>query len=529
MKSLLLSFFFLVSVGMPGFSSTNTPTASSAVVSVNATTLQFQASGLLASNAIARVNHPVTIADITFGSNMWHATGINVWTNSSGWSCSGSLSNGVLDCYTNPITSPLITGPGLREIAITWSNLYFLDQHVQWSTNDVAWETFSSLSDLRETWPSYRLRVSTVQGMLPPETPPAAMLARILVTGHRHPSLIGSTNDYAGIAIRVDNPVSSRDAVNLQAMNSALEPVMQTAQNPISWSSFPALSAVNINGKTIELDPRYTLAINGDILTLGFADSPVWEIIGGGTVAPVITSFTIAGGTQIAMRVMGSTGWRPYPEWTDDLVTGSWTRLTTNAFSSTYPLLDGGHYNLTFATVTNSPVYYRITALDETGSSNTLSMAIRVPLQLDQPPTGAGIGGFATTQSLATSIAPLASTTMLNAAVSPLASTQQLYAVVSTLTNLFQGADARWFTLTPVTTLTVSAISGMNYNGPGSGTVFRFSSNIGDEWNSYSNYPDANSIVGTLGQQSESTNYGVVNWIVGTNIYPPVIGSPTVR
>lgn len=405
-KSIVITFVTFVTFVVTAFPSTNLPPASSALVSVNATTLQFRAAGILESNAIARVNQPVTIADLTFTTNTWWQSDTNVWTNAAGWVCSGIMTNGVLDCNTNAIISPIIAGPGLSSVAVIWTNFYLMTEIIEWSTNGSTWTELDDPSDLRESWPVYQVRIRAYSPMGVPNETPTANIAHITVTGHRHPALIGSTNDYAGIVIRVDNPVGNRDAVNLQTLNTRLAAVELIAP-PSSWSSYGAATPVNLNGQSLTFDPRYTLAISNDTLTLSFSGQPIWDVVGGGPVTPQIMSFSIDSLTNVSIRVTGAAGWRPYPEWCGDLLVGSWTRLATNEFTSSYPAISNGQYLLNFTAVTNSPAYYRTVAIDETGGTNTLALEIRVPLLVDGPVSGTGMANYATTSALAEAVARL--------------------------------------------------------------------------------------------------------------------------
>lgn len=378
---ILLSFVSFVSFVVAAFSSTNLTPASSALVSVNATTLQFRATGILESNAIARVNQPVTIADLTFTTNTWWESATNVWTNATGWTVSGTMTNGAIDCYTNALVSPLITGPGLRAVSVTWSNLYLLSELVEWSTNDTTWTEFEDKTDLTYTWPQYRLRIRAEYSTPPPGESPRAHLAAVTVQGHRNPDLIGQTNDHAGIVIRVDNPVGNRDAVNLQTLNTRLAGFVGGGGGS-QWSSYPALSAVDLSGQSLAFDTRFLASVTNDTWSLTFAGAPLVEIFAGGSLIPHIRYFSLSG-TSCTLRVTGAVGWRPYPEWTTDLLVGSWTRLTTNEFTSTYPILSNGQYTLTFPLVTNSPAYYRATAVDETGGTNGSLMTVHGGLDVE--------------------------------------------------------------------------------------------------------------------------------------------------
>jgi hypothetical protein len=363
--------------------STNLPVAQAATVSINPTTLQFRASGLLESNAIARVNQPILLADLTFSTNTWIEADTNVWTNAAGWSISGSMTNGAIDCYTNALVSPWLSGPGLRDVTPYWSNLYLLNQIIEWTTNDTVWHETEPSADLRFSFSTYKVRIRADADLLPPGATPIAHLARVMLYGHNSPAIMGQTNDFGGIIIRVDNPISKRDAVNLQTLEAKLEAYVPGGATASTWSQHPAIDSVDLAGNSLVLDTRYTLSIDGDTLELTYIGSPVLEIMGPSTCTVRIVSFRLDG-TNITADVTGGIGWRPYPEWSTDLVSGVWTTLSTNQFTSTYPVPTNGTFRLTWAMDLEPSTFWRISASNETVGTNGAGLA-RFSVPVDVP------------------------------------------------------------------------------------------------------------------------------------------------
>ena len=415
---------------------------------VNSNGLVSAPYGFYASNGLALANPPVLIFDETFEG--WGTADGMTWTNGTGWTSTAEVTNGICNLETHNLLSPWITGRGISGISVTWSNLFELVGVVEYTTNDADWVQIATLSDIRIPVDGYRLRFSAIENV-PGIGDSSALLDRLTVWGHQFPSRIGAVNDHAGIVIRFDNPVGNRDGVNLQTLNSRLAAVMLATGSSSNWAAMPAIQAVNLSGQSLILNPRYMFAISADTLSLTFAGQPVWAVIGGGSVIPQIAYFSITG-TQITMRVTGATGWRPYPEWSDDLTSTNWTRLETNAFTGTYPGITNGQYTVSFAAVTNSPAYYRVTAIDEDGGTGTI-MKISVPLQVDGPVTGAGMGLYATTGQVSE---------VLSMVSSNLISSNSFY-------------SPQWLvSINHITNLVVSSTSGANYNGPTNGAIYQF-------------------------------------------------------
>lgn len=379
---------------------TNLPAWSTRAVMVDSNGVFAAPAGVVSSNGLALQNPPVLLASEPF--TAWGTADGVTWTNASGWTSTAPVTNGLADLsvQTNSVVSPIFTNAGFRDLVAVWSNLDITAVYEASTNAGSTWFELATLTNSVETWAAYQVRISATNTV--PEVPGTtnyAMLDAVTLTGHRFPARIGvETNDFSGIVIRVDNPVGSRDAVNLQTLDTRLAAVEQTISSPTNWALYPAVQAVDLAGHPLDLDSRYTSAISNDVLSLTFAGQPVWDVLGGGTVTPSVVYFSLSGGTQIAMRVSGSADYRPYPQWSSDLIATNWTSYATNAFSSTYPALTNGLYTLEFPAVTNSPAYYRVIAIGE--GTNTLQVAFRVPVQFDGPVSGAGLGGLVATQQL---------------------------------------------------------------------------------------------------------------------------------
>lgn len=363
---------FVFLLALAGRASTNDlPAASGGAVSVDSNGMIRIPTGFLSTNGIARVNPAVLLFDESFVG--WGTADGVTWTNSTGWASTAVVTNGVCNLATNSLLSPWITGRGLEAINVTWSNLVLLSPIVEYSTNDVDWLTLSDLEDLRIASLGCRLRFTAI-GSAPPLSTPAALLDRVMIWGHQFPGRIGTTNDFAGLVLRVDNPLGSRDAVNLQTLEARLSAYVMGGHSAEGWSQFQASNTVNLAGYPLQLDTRYALSVVGDAVTLSLGGTTLFEIVGGNTCTPRIVSFRISG-TNLSADVVGVTGWRPYPQWTTSLISPSWTSLATNQFSSTFPNITNGMFRINWNTGTNTTEYWRILADDETGITNGSGMA----------------------------------------------------------------------------------------------------------------------------------------------------------
>lgn len=375
MKTFLPFVLFVIFVVNPLSSpaSTNVTPATGGAVPMSATSLVIRAA-VLESNALARVNPPILVASPVL-------TNITTLTN-AGWSTDGSVTAAGL-VLTNgaSLLSPAL-GSGLSAIEISKTNSYFSHLN-QWSTNQTDWTTLSGTNQMVYAWTQWWFRiVCTNSAVIPPGESGYLRLNSLALRGHRRPDLIGFTNDHAGIVVRVDNPVGTRDAVNLQTLESRLAAYVPGGSSGSSWSLYQASNTVNLAGYALQLDPRYVLSVSGDTVSLTFGGGPLLDLVGASTCTPRIVRFGVFG-TNLSADVVGVTGWRPYPQWSTDLVAGAWTTLATNKFTSTYPTLTNGLFSLDWNSLGYTTEYWRVTAIDETGGTNTAGLALfHVPVNV---------------------------------------------------------------------------------------------------------------------------------------------------
>jgi len=521
---------------LSGHASTNTlPDAVGGVVSVNSNGVITAPAGIIESNGLARVNPGVCLANLGF-SDGWSQSDSNVWTNAAGWIASGILTNGTIDIGTNTVVSPWFSGTGLCDIHLTWASLLGAIELVEWSTNNADWSALSGLTGLRAPWAAYKLRISATPESAPTPDPQSAVaiLSNITVFGHSQPVLIGHTNDFAGIVIRVDDPVGSRDAVNLQTLDNRLAMISVVSGNSSAWSTYPAIQALDLAGHPLTFDSRYQVTVSNDTLTLAFAGQSVFEITGGGAVIPRINFFQWSS-TQITMRVSGSLGVRPYPEWSGDLMqSNSWTRLDTNDFTSTYPVLDKGQYTLLFAPVTNSPAYYRVVGVTE--SAQQLGMTIDVPLTVNGPVIGPGMGSYATTgqvSAITTNLQGYATTGQvgaLTAALGGYATTGQVAAINTNLSGYATTGQVGTITAALdgyATTGQVAAISTNLQGYATTGQVGAITAALGGYATTGQTAAISNRFSGyaTTGQVAGISN--IFNWIVSIELVSNIVVTAT--
>lgn len=224
--------------------------------------------------------------------------------------------------------------------------------------------------------------------LTPPETI-AVVVSNITLHVWGDNSRTGTTNDFGGMIIKVDNAAGTYEPVPLSQMQTAISAAVAGIQ-PSSWASYPALSVVDCAGQAIMLDDHYRIGIVSNMFSITFQGNNILSVSGGGVSAPAIQSFAVANETGTVV-VLGMAGWKPIVEWTGSLVTPAWSNATV--ISETYPTLSGGTFSVVFSTVTNSPAYYRVTATNLSGSA--LTVAFSAPLSAPGfVGSGAGLTGI---------------------------------------------------------------------------------------------------------------------------------------
>ena len=338
------------------------------------------------ANAIAHVlTRVVSLTNDCSGP--WTDSGAGYLTNAAGWQTTGVATNGALTLqagqYVQSVTSPA----GYAGQSYASDSAMPVD--VQTSPDGYTW------SEATNTGASITVRwTAMLQGPGLPGGSPVT-LSNLVVYGWTQPAALGSVQDFAGLSLRVDDPQDPRDAVPLHTLSTAIAGVRVTQDH---WSAYPAIQAVDAGGNPVLLDHHYSLSVAGDVMSLCYATQHVFDVIGGGAITPQVVSFS-ASPSLITMGVVCATNWQPFPEWSTNMVTGTWTRLATNAFTSTWPALSNSVAALTFTPAAANPAYYRAACVQI--STNQLSITFRVPVNFDFPIGGAGLACYVTTNMLA--------------------------------------------------------------------------------------------------------------------------------
>jgi hypothetical protein len=304
-----------------------------------------------------------------------------LWTNAAGW---------VTDGATGAVSVALDDGEYIRSplLAAGYSS------HTSTSSGGIGLVTMISTDAV--TWvmatatgaPVY-VRWTASTGPVVPGSINQVVVSGLSAWGWSHPERVGGVVDFGGAVLRADDPGGERDVATAGYVARQIAAIAVSAQ----WSDSPAVSAVDLAGQALDLDPRYRLAISNGVLSLSVGGEVVWEVLGSGTSTPVITHFALAG-TSITMRVVATVDWEPYPEWSTNLA--DWTAYPTNEFTSTWPALTNSQVTLQFGTVPGTTAYYRVAATQV--ATNPVSLAIRVPVRVDGPMTGnLNMGGYSIT------------------------------------------------------------------------------------------------------------------------------------
>jgi len=282
----------------------------------------------------------------------WTLSSSNVWTNAAGWTASGPgidiatpgevFMNASGDCLISPKTTN-----GYAYSVLDNYEFWGASLGVYTSTNGTDWTYGAAGSE--NVFVKY-----CFGGGWPPafeSAPPYVELYSVLLYGFEVPEQYGETNSFLGRSVLVGEAQVDNNPVTLRQFNAGI-----VASHAQKWSDYPALKDVELNGNRLMWDDNYYtqgVATNESgvgVLSIGWNRNPILQVMGGQTdfVNPYITQFSV-GATTTTLRVLGSTGWRPYPEYTTNLLADPivWTRMETNEFTSTYPTLSDGQYQTT--------------------------------------------------------------------------------------------------------------------------------------------------------------------------------------
>ena len=315
-------------------------------------------------------------------SGTWYSAGSNAWTNAAGWRAVnadvGTPGQVYMDATDEYIVSPK-TDSGYAYSLLDFYSFMGGLLSIETSTNGTDWVTGAAGGE------NVFVKLAYGGGMPSMGSPPYVQIYSAVVYDFIEPEQYGVTNSFVGRKVAVDEAQDDQNPVPLSQFRAGI--ITAHASN---WSKYPAVADVLLNSNRLMWDTNfYTVGMstNGGTphLSIGWNRQPVIEVYGGYTefVNPYITQFS-RGATSTVLSVLGSSGWRPYPEYMTNLVTGTWIRMSTNEFTSTYPVLSDGKYTMTWTNL--APVaFIRTIASNETGmaSGGTNMVIIRFNLQVD--------------------------------------------------------------------------------------------------------------------------------------------------
>jgi hypothetical protein len=187
------------------------------------------------------------------------------------------------------------------------------------------------------------------------------------------PGMYGTTNDFQGTVLMVDDPAGELDAVNLRTMQAAVAGI---DRSPSAWATYDAAGnpnktdGVNMGGRRVYLDNQWSLLGSGQYCALSYCGRDIMYVSMSNKLLSV-SSFVAGPVITVAVSTNGVTS-RPWIEYTRDLGAGNWLEIT-NA-TSTYPVKTNGAYVMTFSNVWPTAFFRAVQA------STNIGLVVTVPL-----------------------------------------------------------------------------------------------------------------------------------------------------
>lgn len=278
----------------------------------------------------------------------------------------------------------------------------------------------------------------------------------LFLRGLQNPDYYGNELEFHGQVLLVDDPEEQNAVANLHFVDSAKTEAVNSAKSEI-WSRS---SATSLNEFPLYFGNRFSMAENGEALTIYYGLTPVMEISGGGVVVPKITSLSMSANTQIVTIVATALTNELYEvNWATNAADDGWHRIGTNAitqtagdekavqlvFTNPAPAEPSALYGIAMVTANSGEAKIRSLGRATTGAGD---LPLATESYVDAAVSNAILPemlGYATTQLVAETVAPLATTSFVANAISllgetipstnNLVSTQRLAAAIAAVSN----------------------------------------------------------------------------------------------
>jgi len=310
----------------------------------------------------------------------WSDAGGGLWTNETGWTASNA--------FLGTVGQVSFSSPGAwLQSPMTSNGFASVEMDID-SFNSASYGLYTSTDG--ETWAAggvggnnVFLRIVYSGGLPSFGGSPYIELNSLSINGFENPERYGLTNSFAGRDVRVSYAVDDANPVPLLQFKNGI-----FAAHGSRWAEWEASQEIDAGPERILFDGDYSIETGtNDFLSINWNRNPIIQVFGGATefVNPYMTGAALTS-TTVTYSVLGSSGWRPYPEVRSNLMSGAWVRLSIDDFSSSYPVLADGQYTLSFEMPTGwGSCYWRSISSNETATAGTGTnlVVIRYDMQLD--------------------------------------------------------------------------------------------------------------------------------------------------
>lgn len=240
-----------------------------------------------------------------------------------------------------------------------------------------AWET--NAHGLIDVGDIYSCRISAyasdaIPSIGDPEEP-LITISNLAVWTWGQAGVTGTTNQFEGTTLIIDDPADPHSPVNLRTMENAIDAIGAT---PSQWAQYDAAGQTNLvdgpnmAGRRLYLDNQWSLLGNGRYCALSYNGKDILYVTMSNQMLGITNMVITPTSVSLYVQTNGVTS-APWIEWTADLMAENWSEITNT--TATYPTRTNGAYLITFSNVW-STAYFRAVQT----SSNVNSLVATIPV-----------------------------------------------------------------------------------------------------------------------------------------------------